>query len=211
MDGQFESIRGDLAGLDITLNTVANDEHVPEVERYIRTVKDRTRSVYNSLPFKRMPARMIVEMVSHSVFWLNSFPALDGISRTLSPRAIVTGSNVTYDRHCRLEFGAYVQTHEEHDNTMLPRTIGAIALRPTGNAQGGYYFLSLSSGRRLHRNRWTELPMPADVIDRVHALARRSGADLTGLEFVDRRGDAIINDAESTTSDDDDSSYATEY
>jgi hypothetical protein len=85
MDGQFEPIRGDLAGLHITLNTVANDEHVPEVERYIRTIKDRTRSTYNSLPFNRMPARMIVEMVSHSVFWLNSFPALDGVSRTLSP------------------------------------------------------------------------------------------------------------------------------
>jgi hypothetical protein len=33
MDGQFEGIRGDLAGLNIALNTVANDEHVPEVER----------------------------------------------------------------------------------------------------------------------------------------------------------------------------------
>ena len=34
-DGQFQPIHGDLAGLGITLNTVANDEHVPEVEHYI--------------------------------------------------------------------------------------------------------------------------------------------------------------------------------
>jgi hypothetical protein len=29
MDGQFEGIRGDLAGLNITLNTVANDDACP--------------------------------------------------------------------------------------------------------------------------------------------------------------------------------------
>jgi hypothetical protein len=29
-------------------------------------------------------------------------------------------------------FGAYAQTHEEHDNTMATRTTGAIALRPMG-------------------------------------------------------------------------------
>jgi hypothetical protein len=32
MDGQFEPIRGDLAELQITLNTVASGEHVPEIE-----------------------------------------------------------------------------------------------------------------------------------------------------------------------------------
>jgi hypothetical protein len=153
-----------------------------------------------------MPGRMITEMVSYSVFWLNSFPALDGVSRTLSPRAIVVGSTISYDKHCRLEFGTYVQTHEEHDNSMMPRTTGAIALRPSGNAQGGYYFLSLSSGRVLHRNRWTELPMPADVIDRIHALARRSGADRLGIEFGNRDGNELPDgDGHSVTSDD--SSY----
>ncbi len=39
MDGQFECLRGDLAATQITLNTVSNDEHVPEIERYIRTTK----------------------------------------------------------------------------------------------------------------------------------------------------------------------------
>ena len=40
MDGQFEPIHGDLSSLRITLNTVANDDHVPEVEWYIRTLKE---------------------------------------------------------------------------------------------------------------------------------------------------------------------------
>ncbi len=67
LDGQFESLRGDIADLHITLNTVSNDEHVPDIERYIRTVKERTRCIYNTLPFRRMPARLIIEMVKSSI------------------------------------------------------------------------------------------------------------------------------------------------
>jgi len=68
----------------------------------------------------------------------------------------------------------------------------SIALRPTENAQGGYYFISLTTGRRLNRNHWTELPMPQDVINRIHTLARRSNAN-TSLLFTDRHGGAINN------------------
>ena len=51
MDGRFESLRGDLAAMGIALNTVSNDEHVPKIERYIRTTKERMHCVYNMLPF----------------------------------------------------------------------------------------------------------------------------------------------------------------
>jgi hypothetical protein len=75
----------------------------------------------------------------------------------------MTGQKLDYARHCKFEFGEYVQTHEQHDNSMTPRTIGALALHPTGNAQGTWYFLSLSTGRRLKRNHATKLPMPHEV------------------------------------------------
>ena len=42
MDGQFEPLRGDLADMGIQLNTVSNDEHVPEIEWQIRTLKEQT-------------------------------------------------------------------------------------------------------------------------------------------------------------------------
>jgi len=96
----------------VTLNIVTRGEHVPEVERYIRMVKERTRSVYNSLPFKRFPTKLIVEIVYAQIFWLNSFPSDNGLSRTQSPRVLVTGTGVDYNLHCRLECGSYVQTHE---------------------------------------------------------------------------------------------------
>ena len=178
MDGQFETFKNELSGLGISLNTVARQEHVPEVERFIRTLKERIRSVYNTLPFTSMPPRMMIELVYYCNFWLNSFPTEEGISKSLSPRTIVTGNHINYSKHCRIEFGEYVQTHEEHDNTMLPRTIGAIALRPTGNAQGSYLFFSLSSGRIIIRNRWTALPTPDDVIERIKTMGSIDFNDL---------------------------------
>ena len=33
---------------------------------------------------------------------------------------------------------------------MSPRTVGALVLHPTGNAQGNFYFMSLSTGRMLN-------------------------------------------------------------
>jgi hypothetical protein len=206
MDGQFESLRADLADLRINLNTVSADEHVPEIERRIRTVKERTRCIYNTLPFQQIPPRMIIEMVYASNFWLNSFPPDDGISDVLSPRAIVAGMELNFTKHCQLEFGTYVQTHEEHDNSMATRTTGAIALRPTGNSQGGYYFYSLTTGRRINRNRWTTLPMPNEVMDRVRNLARQARANV-GLLFTDRAGHPLVNEFDGDDSDSDDESY----
>jgi hypothetical protein len=149
---------------------------------------------------------MIVEMVFLSVFWLNAFPNKHGMSQTIRPRTIVTGRHIDYKIHCKIEYGQYVQTHEKHDNSMDTRTVGALALRPTDNAQGGYYFNSLVSGKRLHMTHWTALPMPDAVKDRVHKLARRANAD-KGLTFTDSDGrdlDAISPDDDDDGSDDSD-------
>ena len=175
-DGQFEFLDPSKITPGVTLNIVTRGEHVPEVERYIRTVKDRTRSVYNSLPFEKFPTRLIVEIVYAQVFWLNAFPSDGGLSRTQSPRILVTGMGVDYNMHCKLECGSYVQTQEEHSNNMAPRTIGAIALRPTGNVQGGFYFYNLATGCIISRRRWTSLPMPAEVINVVHKWAAKDKA-----------------------------------
>ena len=169
---------------------MSNDEHVPEIERYIRTIKERTRSVYTSLPFKKFPNWLLVEIVYAQVFWLNAFPAINGISDQRSPRNIITGATIDYHLHCKLECGSYVQTHEAHGNNMQPRTIGAIALWPTGNVQGGFYFYNLSTGDIISRRSWSPLPMPKDVIDRVHELA---AADKVSRGTIYSEGEELSN------------------
>jgi hypothetical protein len=133
---------------------------------------------------------MIVDIVFLSVFWLNAFPHKHGISRTLSPRTNVTGKHVDYKTHCRIEFGQYAQTHEKHNNSMDTRTIGALALRPADNLQGGYLFYSLVTGQRLQRTHWTEPFMPGSVKDSVHSLARHANAD-NSLRFTDNDGNDL--------------------
>jgi hypothetical protein len=85
MDGQFNSLCRELSALNITLNMVANNEHVPEVERYIHTVKECVRCAYNTLPFTKLPKWLIIELIYSCVFWLNSFPANGRVSPTISP------------------------------------------------------------------------------------------------------------------------------
>ena len=112
-------------------------------------------------------------MVYTANYWLNMFPRKGGVSKTLSPHALLTGQSWSYTTHCKLEFGDYVQTHEEHDNSMAAGTIGAIALCPTGNTQGGYFVFSLTTRRVLNRGWWTSLPMLNKVIDQVHRMAHQ--------------------------------------
>ena len=139
-----------------------------------------------------MPRHLIIEMVYTANYWLNMFPRKGGVSKTLSPHALLTGQTWSYTTHCKLEFGDYVQTHEEHDNSMAARTIGAIALCPTGNTQGGYFFFSLTTGRVLNRGHWTSLPMPNEVIDQVHRMARQEHGN-NGLLFADRNHNPLID------------------
>merc|ERR1712086_156249 len=174
-DNQFESMRGDLANLHATLHITSRDEHAPEVERYNRTVKERVRGNHAMLPFQHLPPVFVIEMVYNAVFWRNMFALKGGVSKTQSPSEIVLNRKLDYNSHCKLEFGEYVQTHEEHNNDMTSRTLGAIATRPSNDA-GSYYFISLQTGRRINRRSWTSLPMPEAVVSQVPRLARRAKA-----------------------------------
>jgi hypothetical protein len=203
-DPEFTPLQAALP--QICFNFCAQKEHVPDIERFIRTVKDRVRSAYNMVPFKHIPRLVIIRLVANAVFWLNAFPQSDGVSNSLSSRYLLTGRHLDYTKHVRSEFGAYDQTHEQHTNDMNARTLGAICLGPSGNEQGGHYFMPLAStGKRIHRHRWTELPMPDNVIDRVNALGRQQGMPRT-LTFADRYGFAITND-DQDVDDDHDSEY----
>jgi len=132
-------------------------------------------------------------MVYNTIFWLNCFPHKNGIQPTLSPRTIITRSTIDYNKHCNLQCVTFVQVHKPHNNSLLPRTTGAIALCPSGNIQGGYFFLSLTTGKRIIRNKWTILPMPAEVIATVHQLAEAC-KKYKGIIFTNKNGNVINND-----------------
>ena len=208
VDGQFEPLRGELGAMGITLNKCSREEHVPVVERRIRTLKERCRCIHNTLPFKKMPGMLVCQMVSACNFWLNIYPPKDGVSRNINPRELITGIKIDYNKHIRAEFGEYVQVHEEHDNSMQTRTTGAIATKPTGNAQGGHWFYSLTTGRMLDHQKWTSPPMPADVIERINVLAKTGQI---GMNFTNMRNEEYDDDDDDSEGDDNSDSDDSDY
>jgi hypothetical protein len=197
-DSEFECIRHDVRPIE--LNIVPADSHVGEVERSIRTLKERLRACVHGLPFKRLPKVMITHMVTDAVRCLNQFPWKYGVSDTMSPLSIVTGAPLPDYSNMRIEFGAYAQVFEDHTPTNTPRarTLGAIALNPMGNAQGDYYFMSLATGHKISRHSWTELPLTETAIARVEAIAfdeKRPLIQETGL-VVEWRHDQEIDESE---------------
>ncbi|KAI2491008.1 Reverse transcriptase (RNA-dependent DNA polymerase) [Fragilaria crotonensis] len=152
-------------------------------------------------------------MVNDSVRCLNQFPHATGISATMSlsiivtgtvtmsPSIIVTGTATPDYNAMRVELGTYyVQVFEDNDpsNTPRSRSLGAIALCPTGSAQGDYYVMSLATGSRISRHNWTVLPVPDTAIARVEVLALHEGRPLIqdrGL-VIEWRPDHPIDDTE---------------
>jgi hypothetical protein len=106
--------------------------------------------------------------------WVNFFLPKGGISSTLSPQAIVIGLSPNEEKHCRISFGAYAKVHANNtqsNSAMISRTVGAIALGPTGNIQGTYKFMSLLTGKLIKARAFTPLPMPEEVIKQVEEMA----------------------------------------
>jgi hypothetical protein len=53
---------------------------------------------------------------------------------------------------------------------MISQTVRAISLRPTGNIQGTYKFMSLLTGKLIKARSFTLLPMPEDVVKQVERM-----------------------------------------
>ena len=185
-DAEFSSMK-DLIMQEhgIVLNPSAANEHVPEVERAIRVIKERNRASVSGLPYVQYPKVLKRALVANAVTWINMFPHADGVSNIISPRTIVTGLVPDYAVHCRVPVGSYCEVHDDPriTNTELARTTPAIALNPTGNTQGSVLFLSLKTGKTLTRKMWTELPITEEIIEAVHNLAEEEG-NTDGNDFV---------------------------
>ena len=89
-DGEFESlllrIKDDL---DIKINVVNPDEHVGDIERLNRTIREKFRTRYYRLPFKAIPKVMINALACVTTYAMNLFPVKGGVSKYFSPHIIL--------------------------------------------------------------------------------------------------------------------------
>jgi len=191
-DGEFEPVAALITSMPggPAVNLASANEHVPEIERRARVVKERCRASRHDLPFKRIPKLLTIWLVFNVVKLLNFFPPKGGISDTLSPKTIMSGETLDFKKHLCLKVGQYCQVHEEENprNSQIARTRGAISLGPSGNLQGGFRFMALNTGKKITRRSWDALPMPDLVIARVNELGSDQPEMLT---FTDRHGRPI--------------------
>ena len=68
MDGQFEPLREALAEMKITMKVCSEAEQIGDIKRLNRTVKERARGVVTHLPYKKLPGRMVIELVHFCEF-----------------------------------------------------------------------------------------------------------------------------------------------
>ena len=207
-DNEFDTLEPELLELGVEYNGVAANEHVPEIERQIRVIKERIRCAWSQLPYKYKPKNMVIALAKMVVLWLNNFTPKSGVSDIYSPRQIVKGTKLDMKKHCRIEFGAYAQVYDEHapTNNMLPRTVGCICLGPKDNLQGSIYFLKLDTGKVITRRQFTELPLTQTIVDIVNALGEQD-SDLPYLNFADIKDDPAKRDEYHPPSDEEDSVF----
>ena len=145
----------------------AKNEHIPVVERSIRTVKERARCTCHSIPYTCYPRIMTIALMEQIEYWLNSFPSTDSLIESVGPANIVEGRPNVDCREKNFPFGSYSMLYIGTSNTMEARSVPVIALN-NANDFGGYYFFSLETGKRLHGKQWNVLPINDHVIDTVN-------------------------------------------
>ena len=108
----------------------------------------------------------MIEMILFVVLWLNAFHPDIGIHQLYSPRKIIMNRNLEYIKKCRVEFDTYAETHDyaTPTNTVAERPKEAIFLGATRKFQRSCKFLSLRTGQRITRKKFTSQPMPQSVI-----------------------------------------------
>ena len=129
----------------------------------------------NALPYSQLPKLMIIELMYFCIMWMNMFPVKWGISKKWSPRELISHHKLDAKLHYKTLFGAYCEDMDpDITNTTKPRTKWGICLGPTRNTQGSYKFMSLNTGKKILRRKFTEMPMAESVMNQIDKWAKRT-------------------------------------
>ena len=178
----FDKIKAIL--LQLNINSSAAGEHVAEVERHIRLLKDRCRGILSTLPFKQVPNIILIHLLQFIMMWLNAFPIKNGVLAQPSPQELIYVHKLDTGKHHQTLFGMNCEVLKEPEiaNTLMPTTHEAIAMGPAGNLQGSYKFLCLETGRKIVR--LTESLMPGHIIEKVNKMGTGDGNQ--SIKFLNR-------------------------
>ena len=135
-------------GRGIIINQTGKNQHVPQIERKIRQIKERVRAHINILPFK-ITKQLLSLLTLYCVQLINIIPTNINNSN-LSPKELFSGRKLDLSRDMRISFGDYVQIHDDNGvgkNSMSSRTTDAIAIKMKDNLQGTAEFFHYQLGK----------------------------------------------------------------
>ncbi|KAL7534452.1 hypothetical protein ACHAXR_007085 [Thalassiosira sp. AJA248-18] len=191
MDNEFEPLKAMLADT-VVINTTAKNEHVAEIERFIRTLKGKCRCIFSELReigIIYLPNAIIKALVTFVMMWNNGIHTKQGVSQELSPREIILRWQLS-TKHMKAHFGAYCEVFEDDDitNNQQDRACWGICLGPTGNMQGTYKFFDIDTGFIVKRRTFKVLPTPNRVVKLVNEWGKKNGSN-GDLLFTNRNNE----------------------
>ena len=115
------------------LDWAAASQHCGLIEQNIRFLKEKIRSLYHSLLFKRVPGIMVVLMVLHIVKFVNGFPRQGGMKH-YSPGEIIMDCCLN-SNNLNLDYGVFYKLAEIFEpRNSLARTRAIISLSNSGKS-----------------------------------------------------------------------------
>jgi hypothetical protein len=203
-EGVIASLEQEINGTyGIVVNPAGPGQHVANIERKARTVKDRMRCVVSGLPWK-LTTLLVVWLVFYCVSRVNMTIHRGGLT-SVTPREAFLGVKLDYKRDCRTKFGDYIEASDPYpNNTLKARTHACITLLPSGT-QGTVKCLSLDTGKVVSRDQFKVLPTPDLIIKHMNALAdsdsQRRGEVPSNLDLrIARHGPPLADIVEESLS-----------
>ena len=184
-DNQFQaSLEAIQDELRVTVHFSAAQEHVPEAERNIRTVKDTIRSVIASIPYTYLLNVMTKMLVIEATTRLNFFVNVNGIEH-YSPRQLLKEPKVDYGKHCQIPIFSFVQAPHEATvyNSQQPRTLDCLYMRPLYTMHGGHQLYHIPTGKLITRHgKLHVIPTPSHVIEKINELGKKQNGSILKIE-----------------------------
>ena len=174
-DNEFKQTLSSMEDMNINVQFSNPEDHVGEAERNNRTIKERCRIIYHKLPYDQLPKSLLIQLVYTVVAQLNYMPAQHGVSSHLSPRTIIHQENISYKTHGKFTFGQSVQAYSaiKPINTLAPRTLDCIYIKPASNWQHGHILWHIATNRIISRSQIYVIPISDNVINATHHQAQK--------------------------------------
>ena len=178
-DSVFHTLPKAVNPYSCKVNYVApKSDTIATIDRKIRFIKDRCRSILCGLPYK-VPSYLFKYLISFVISRINLINhSYTNISNT-SPKELLTGIRTDYNKDIRHYFGEYIQAIvPESDNSMNERTNGCIALSPSDDKDGSILCFHIKTRRIIKRNKWISLPITEDIIEVMNNLAKEENGEI---------------------------------